>query len=134
MYNKISSYLKGAESTAIKQANKMYQDVTKFFYANPNPSDDLFHSWCEKMGYNPHEAESQAYKLATITAKFLNEGRSIEEGLTKDDVDQKELALGIKVELEHIKDVRVAEKIALDHLAEIDDYYTRLIEMEKEAE
>jgi hypothetical protein len=46
---------------------------------------------------------------------------------------QKQLAKGIKVEREHTKRDAEAREIALDHLAEIPDYYTRLHKMEKDA-
>jgi len=78
------------------------------------------------------------------------------------DVDKEELIMGIKVELEHIgkgvsipsniirefvenqidennktfknqKILETSQDIAIDHLCEIDDYYTRLAKMEKEA-
>ncbi len=52
----------------------------------------------------------------------------------EDDVDPKELAMGIKVEYEHSTDRDTAKKIALAHLREIKDYYTRLKKMESEAE
>jgi hypothetical protein len=48
--------------------------------------------------------------------------------------DQKQLRMGQKVEMEHTNDPKIAREIAGDHLEEIDDYYTRLGEMEKEAE
>ena len=42
------------------------------------------------------------------------------------DVDAKELKKGIKVEMEHTDDKEEAKKIALQHLAEVSDYYTKL--------
>lgn len=39
---------------------------------------------------------------------------------------KKELAKGVKVEMEHTKDKRTALKIAMDHLWENPDYYTKL--------
>jgi len=42
----------------------------------------------------------------------------------------KQLDAGIKAEMEHTKDRRVAQRIAMDHLAEIPDYYSRLTKME----
>lgn len=39
----------------------------------------------------------------------------------------RELALGIKTELEHTNDRALAKKIAKDHLMEFPDYYTRLL-------
>jgi hypothetical protein len=64
--------------------------------------------------------------------------------LTKDDIAKKfgvtvakinkELEMGIEVELEHTKSRKIAKEIAMDHLTEIPDYYTRLKKMEKEGE
>jgi hypothetical protein len=56
-------------------------------------------------------------------------------GNTKNAVecDPEQLKMGIAAEMEHTDDPKIAEKIALDHLAEIPDYYTRLEKMEKEA-
>ena len=44
----------------------------------------------------------------------------------------KELAIGKKIEMEHTKNPKVAEKIARDHLKEFGCYYSKgLIPMEK---
>lgn len=55
---------------------------------------------------------------------ILKGGRG--DDLTEDDVDPKELAMGMKVEMEHTDDEDVAKEIALDHLAEDPEYYTKL--------
>lgn len=65
--------------------------------------------------------------------RALQGGRAEEKGITEKDVDPKELKMGIKVEMEHTTDPLVSKEIALDHLAEIPDYYTRLEKMEKDA-
>jgi len=44
-----------------------------------------------------------------------------------------ELRMGIEVEQEHTSDLREAGKIAMDHLREFPDYYTRLTKMEARA-
>lgn len=49
------------------------------------------------------------------------------------DFCSKELKMGIKVEMEHTDDPDKAKEIAMDHLMEISDYYTRLEIMENEA-
>jgi len=49
------------------------------------------------------------------------------------DVDAKELEKGISVEYEHTPNTDIAQDIALDHLTEISDYYTRLEKMEEES-
>jgi hypothetical protein len=46
----------------------------------------------------------------------------------------KELKMGIEVEYEHTNSENMAKEIAMDHLMEIPDYYTRLKKMEKEGE
>lgn len=47
--------------------------------------------------------------------------------------NKKQLRMGIKVEMEHTKSKRVAEKIAKDHLREFKGkpYYTYLLKMER---
>lgn len=61
----------------------------------------------------------------------LSGGIAERKGVTEKDVDPKELAAGIVVEAEHTNDPELAKRIALDHLSEIPDYYTRLKIMEK---
>ncbi|UYD72114.1 DUF2213 domain-containing protein [Vibrio phage vB_VpaM_VPs20] len=60
---------------------------------------------------------------------------SVEEIAKLHDVEvsqiQSQLEMGIKVELEHSTDRTVAEEIALDHLKESPDYYSKLNEMEE---
>ena len=53
----------------------------------------------------------------------------------KDPVDfnPQQIMIGIGVEMEHTDDPKLALEIAMDHLMEIPDYYTRLDKMEKEA-
>lgn len=50
------------------------------------------------------------------------------------DAIRKELRTGMDVELEHTKNKRQAREIALDHLWELPDYYTRLQRMEHVSE
>lgn len=47
---------------------------------------------------------------------------------------EKELKIGTGVEMEHTNDEKKAREIALDHLVELPDYYSRLGKMEKEGE
>ncbi len=50
------------------------------------------------------------------------------------DIIKKQLVMGIKVEKEHTHNDKIAKEIAMDHLTEFPDYYTRLNKMEKTAE
>jgi len=67
------------------------------------------------------------------TSDIMRQGLAYEKSFTAEDADPEQLALGSKIEREHTDDPELAKKIALDHLAEIPDYYTRLIKMEKDA-
>ena len=48
------------------------------------------------------------------------------KGILNEVVSPSELAMGIKVEMEHTDDIQVAKKIAMDHLAENPKYYSDL--------
>jgi hypothetical protein len=48
------------------------------------------------------------------------------------DAIQQELDAGIKVEREHTSSDQAAKEIALDHLAELPDYYSKLDKMENQ--
>jgi hypothetical protein len=50
---------------------------------------------------------------------------------TPADFDEEDLGIGINVELEHVKDRKIAREIAMDHLTEDPDYYTKLKRVEK---
>jgi hypothetical protein len=77
-----------------------------------------------------------------------DEARSIGEAVGIDwargDIDLEQFRMGLSVELEHGSrnpatdvthdDLAVTAKIALAHLQEIPDYYTRLAKMEAEGE
>lgn len=55
------------------------------------------------------------------------------KGVDEDDVDPDQLKKGIETEKEHTDDEEEAKRIALDHLAEDPEYYTKLAKMEKGA-
>jgi hypothetical protein len=59
-------------------------------------------------------------------------GRADGQAITKYNLG--ELLMGIKVEQEHTTNKLKALEIAMDHLEEFPDYYTRLLKMEEEAE
>lgn len=67
--------------------------------------------------------------LQSLTEAYLVE-KSLEALAKKHDVSvenlQKQLEIGIQVEKEHTDDEDKARRIALDHLDEKPDYYTKL--------
>ena len=66
------------------------------------------------------------YKI--LSEKYVNE---IVTPAKEEDVDPKELEMGIKTEMEHTNDRAEAKKIALQHLAENPHYYSELKKIEK---
>lgn len=128
--------------------------IKEFIKNTPNLDDTAFHAFVEKLGIDPHEAEESVYRYVQELTAFAdlikNKKGEIEnpieggvgDNLSQEDVDQEELAMGMKVEMEHIaKNDKISEEIkaaiakdiAMDHLKEIPDYYTRLLAMELEA-
>lgn len=55
------------------------------------------------------------------------------QNIPNDKFDPEQIKIGVKIEREHTDDPDAALQIAKDHLAEIPDYYTRLVAMEKSA-
>ena len=98
---------------------------------------------------NPKLAELVQHQLYPTLRKSLGLGESVEESeqlnkrtpnvkelakkfMTTSDAVHRQLARGVKVEFEHTNDIEVATEIALDHLGEKLDYYTRLAKAENE--
>lgn len=101
--------------------------LIEWFIKNPYPDDKKVHAYAEKIGMDEHELEKHIY---SIISSVLSEGKSKGKDIKH---DPKQLEMGIKVEMEHTSCPTISRKIALDHLVEIPDYYTRLDKMEKEA-
>jgi len=74
---------------------------------------------------------SEIKRQADKYRAFFKEGYAGKAGTRKASVDAKQLAMGIKVEMEHTNNKDIATKIALDHLTEDPLYYTHLAEMER---
>lgn len=79
------------------------------------------------------DAYLRGLELQKLAQEVMLDGEAKKKGVTAGDVDPEQLAMGIKVEMEHTPDPVAARKITLDHLAEVPDYYTRLKAMEAEA-
>ena len=107
--------------------------IVDFFQNSPNPDDATYHQFAEGNGWDINQAEGIAYALATRFVNLLRGGLAAENEFTIDMADPNELQMGIEIEYEHTPDASVAKKIALDHLAKIPDYYTRLQQMESSA-
>lgn len=104
--------------------------IMDFLKINTSPSDEEMHDLAKKCNVDPDILEMAVYE---IVGSFAGFGRAKENGFEESDADPKELRIGIRVESEHTNWPPMAKRIALDHLSEIPDYYTRLLKMEKEA-
>lgn len=105
-------------------------DLMKLIKDNPNPKDEIIHTFAEDHKIEPDKVEEKIYEWATMYVDFYMNGRAKDKGISEEDVDKKELSKGIEVESEHTPNEEMAKRIALDHLAEMPDYYTKLAQME----
>ena len=94
----------GVSGTAARNAAKVSQEKFEKFLP-------------EKL--SPEEKE-EVYNLVS------DKVQEIQKPSKEEDVDPKELKMGIKVEMEHTDDPSKAKIIALQHLAEDPKYYTKL--------
>jgi hypothetical protein len=85
-------------------------------------------------GYLNPTTINESEEDVDFVEEFIKKGKAKEKGITEKDVDPEQLKMGIKVEYEHTSSEFIAKRIALDHLAECDDYYTRLNKMELSCE
>jgi hypothetical protein len=66
------------------------------------------------------------FLVSAVSAFAKNNGLAAKNKITEKDVDPKELAIGIKIEMEHTSSAEKAKQIALDHLTENPKYYSIL--------
>jgi GNAT superfamily N-acetyltransferase/predicted ABC-type ATPase len=93
-----------------------------------NTGRNADHSLSESMYRNPNEQHSED----TRGPDMLPGGKGDKKhDLSKFDPEQ--LAAGIKVEMEHTSDPRIALEICIDHLTEDSHYYTKLAKIDKGA-
>ncbi len=109
----------------LEKSRAVQNKLIKFFIENPNPPDSKVHAYAEQHGIDPDKIETEIYGILSNIINFPK--------IKESEVDPKELAMGNKVEMEHTSFPAIATRIALSHLKEIPDYYTRLKKMEDEA-
>lgn len=138
-----SGVVQGFSGDILKQAaNSDIKQFTQFLH---NISDQAFNPLSAKLTYKAY-GEQLVDICTTLFPNSLHEEKikggkadnlSIKDIAKKFKVSveslNKELEIGKKVELEHTKNLKTAEDIAMDHLSEMPDYYSRLNKMEKSA-
>jgi len=103
----------------------IWDQILEFIIKNPNPKESAIHEFAEEHNMAPDKLEEQVYEILT---DILTGGKS--KG-TDEGIDEEQLNKGIEVEGEHTKYKALRRKIALDHLAELPNYYDLLEKMEK---
>jgi hypothetical protein len=121
---------KEQDSSSEDKKQEIFNKTIEFIRDKEVLSDTELHNWAESEGFDVSEVEELMYFLAYNFVHILFAGKSYEAGISEDDVDPDELKQGVKVEMEHTDDANIAKKIALDHLTELSDYYSRLKKME----
>lgn len=111
-----------------KEGLSVENKIIAFFKKQKNPPDKEIHAFANKEGIDEHKFEEIIYK---IFSRYVSIGKHFD--MKDDEFGSEELKKGIKIESEHTDFPEIAKQIAKDHLAEIPDYYTRLIKMEEEA-
>jgi len=123
---------------------ELHMEITDFLKKNPKPKDTQIHALAKKLGVDPHKFEEHVYMILGDLLKKEDKipgGKA--DGMTVKDIAdkhgvpvekiEKQIKMGIKVEMEHVDDEELAKEISMDHLEEIPDYYDRLDKMEKDA-
>jgi hypothetical protein len=98
-----------------------------------NPRFAKMHYWVEKgwATVQPQnkkpvtELDEPPLDVKTLTPTAIADKHDVDLGMI-----QQQLTKGIKVEMEHTPNKMTAMEIALDHLAEMPDYYSKLSDME----
>jgi hypothetical protein len=126
------------------QAQDEYSSkVTKRIYGNELVGIALAYKISRKEAEEEDNPKPKKRKGTSVNEANTKVKGGLADKLTTKDIAEKfgvsvtkierELRMGIPVELEHTKDKSVAKDIAMDHLAEMPDYYTRLNKLEDTA-
>jgi hypothetical protein len=111
-----------ANSEALYQQNPGKRKVEGFVSGSKVTDSDYFREGTTYIG-----EITVTIPIDGIETKIAEMKGGKGEYLDPNEVDQDQLAVGDEVEMEHTDDPEIADEIALDHLAEIPDYYTKLV-------
>lgn len=109
--------------------NDTTKALIRLFSSEKKISDSELHSLADSLNVSPQTLEEEVYSLLQ---SFFSKGRYMSSDYFVP--DEGEVKKGDKIELEHTDSPIIARRITLDHLAEIKDYNSRLLKMEKEGE
>lgn len=113
-------YVNGVPATTYDSLVDAKKDLRSYRYEMPDSNFKIYRQVCKDRPVRENNLDRPTPDLETIAAKHNVTIPYL--------VDQ--VMAGIRVELEHTTDLRVAKEIALDHLNERPDYYQRLKQVE----
>jgi len=94
-----------------------------YLQSDPNPTGESLALLAQLSGYTLEEVHREVFAIAAEMAAFLASGRHTE---LNQEPDPEQVRQGMEIEKEHTSNALIAQKIALDHLVEHPDYYTKL--------
>lgn len=111
-----------------KNIDTLHQSIINYFTNNKITKENII-QLSENLNISIDEINEYLYEVIN---DFLSAGKFKESNIKIEDIDPIQLRKGIVIEMEHTNNKYIARKIALDHLAENNKYYTLLEKMEKE--
>ena len=131
MVKRYKKYFK-ENSLSVLKDEKIVDDIFDYIYNNPYPTDDDFHKFVESKNADPDDYETYVYAILSC---FIAGGRAYDKKKAEKDFDEKEVAMGLKVEYEHLDEKndnkivkyivdKLSGRIASDHLTENKVYYS----------
>lgn len=111
---------------ALEKDDMIMGAIIDFFSSSEKPTDKEVHDLADQLGIDEHKLEGKIYELLS---DFFNAGEYKRN--PPESIDEEELKKGINVEMKHTDSEAIARKIALDNLAKMPDYYTKLEKIQK---
>jgi len=111
---------------AVEQVKALEDQIHNYDSLNPHKKANLK----KKADIEYFSDKVQEIPEIDFYTEFMNAGKS--KG-NSEEINKEQLEMGKKVEMEHTTNPIIAEKIAMDHIKEIPNYYNLLAEMEASA-
>lgn len=131
--NEDGRIVQGVNTTDDVKTGETKRQAAKFGNkVSPDGVPPLMHSKLNKStntAFNlglSESSDSDPLDIYTMTPEEIADKHGVPVGTI-----EKQLQKGVKVEMEHTTDRKVAREIALDHISEFADYYDRLKTIEK---
>jgi hypothetical protein len=103
--------------------------IIYYFASNPGLKLEQIKKFAINLGISTDIFEAEVYNLLASYINDIGKHNNIPDS----EFDPEELALGIKIEMEHTDNPAIALSITKDHLSEFEKYNTMLVDMENQA-